>query len=71
MVCPGPARDGQWDGYWNPPGAGAALEMVPVPRSEKLVGWETGDFSPPSEMNGMYVSMCVYSLCSDEAANYS
>lgn len=45
--------------------AGAAQEMGPEPRRG------TGDFWPPPEMNGMYVSMCVYSLRSDEAANYS
>lgn len=45
--------------------AGAAQEMGPEPRRG------TGDFWPPPEMNGTYVSMCVYSLRSDEAANYS
>lgn len=68
------ARGGQWDCQLleKPSGAGAAQERVAVPGVRKAGGAEgKGDFSPPSEMNGMDVSMCVYSLRSDEAANYS
>lgn len=56
------------------------LQVLELPRgwllcqgSGELMGLRKGGFllSPPSEMNGMDVSMCVYSLRSDEAANYS